>query len=101
MGDELLEKELELLEEDNSKRYSLDDEFDAQRDLRELERLLEGVEDNFEEINSTLDEKNLKNEEEIQVDENEDVKNTKVLETKDHNSLIRLHTNNHEEKGIS
>nr|KAJ0191417.1 hypothetical protein LSAT_V11C800433220 [Lactuca sativa] len=60
LSDELLEKELALLQEDNSKQYSLDEEFDAQGDLRELERLLEGVEDNFEEITSTLDEKNLK-----------------------------------------
>nr|KAJ0203927.1 hypothetical protein LSAT_V11C500237700 [Lactuca sativa] len=99
LGDELLEKELALLEEDNAKQYSLDKEFDAQGDLKELERLLEGVKDNFEEITSTLDEENLKNGEEIQVDKNKDHKNAKVLEIEDRNSSIRLHTNNQEEKG--
>nr|KAJ0225504.1 hypothetical protein LSAT_V11C100031130 [Lactuca sativa] len=98
LGDELLERELALLEEDNAKQYSLDKEFDAQGDLKELERLLEGVEDNFEEITSKLDEKNLKNEEELQVDENKDDKDAKVLEIEEHSFSTRLNPICQEEK---
>nr|KAJ0205103.1 hypothetical protein LSAT_V11C500241070 [Lactuca sativa] len=101
-------KKIALWEENNSKQSttSLDEEFDAQRDLRELEKPLEGNEDNehlsnFEETNLTFNEKNLKYEEAIQVDKKEwleDEKGITDLKNKEPNSSIRLHTNNQEVK---
>nr|KAJ0200122.1 hypothetical protein LSAT_V11C600326430 [Lactuca sativa] len=83
----LIELELALWQENNSRQFtsSLDEEFDAQRDLRELEKLLEGNEEN----------EDLSNFEEWLEDE----KGVTNLKNKEHNSSIRLHTNNQEEKG--
>ncbi|XP_023751324.1 uncharacterized protein LOC111899699 [Lactuca sativa] len=94
------EKEQEKSIEDKTSSIELADEL--------LEkRLLEGNEDNedlsnFKETNSTFNEKNLKDEEAIQVDNNEwleDEKSITALKNKEQNSSIRLHTNNQEKKG--
>nr|KAJ0219457.1 hypothetical protein LSAT_V11C300127220 [Lactuca sativa] len=101
LDDELLEKELALWYENNSKKstLSLEEEFDAKRDLRELEKLLEESEankdvSNFEETNLTCLDKNLQCDEANQDHKKESLEeeeNTKAWNNNKHNSSIGLH----------
>nr|KAJ0193552.1 hypothetical protein LSAT_V11C800414670 [Lactuca sativa] len=98
LDDGLLEKELALWYENNSKQFtfSLEEDFDDQRDLRELEKLLEESDANedlssFEETNSTCLDKNLQYDESNQHDKKESLEDDKAWNNKNHNSSIGLH----------